>query len=52
MTGELMNILLVIAVVVILVAILGFTGLVAVLRAGAWLILLIGVAILVVSFLL
>lgn len=47
-----MDILLVIAVVVILVALLGFTGLVAALRAAAWLILVIGLAILVVSFLL
>lgn len=47
-----MDILLVIAIVVILLAILGFTGLVAALRAAAWLILVVGLAILVLAFLL
>lgn len=46
-----MDILLVIAIAVILVALLGFTGLVAALKAAAWLILVIGLAILALSFL-
>ncbi len=47
-----MDILLIIAIVVILVGLLGFTGIIAALRTAAWLILVIGVVILVVSFLL
>lgn len=47
-----MDILLVMGIVVILLAILGFTGVVAVLRAAAWLILVAGLAILVLAFLL
>lgn len=46
-----MDIILVIGVAVILVALLGFTGIVAALKAAAWLVLVIGVAILAVSFL-
>lgn len=46
-----MDILLVIAVLVILVALLGFSGLVAALRSAAWLILVMGLVILVLSFL-
>jgi uncharacterized membrane protein YtjA (UPF0391 family) len=46
-----MDILLIIAVIVILVALLGFSGLVSVLRSAAWLILVIGIVILVLSFL-
>lgn len=46
-----MDILLIIAVVVILLALLGFTGVVAALRAAAWLILVVGIAILVLAFL-
>lgn len=47
-----MDILLVIAIVVILVGLLAFTGIVAALRAAAWLILLLGLVILAISFLL
>lgn len=47
-----MDILLIIAVIVILVALLGFSGLVAALRSAAWLILVIGLVVLVLSFLL
>lgn len=46
-----MDILLIIAVVVILVALLGFSGLVSALRSAAWLILVIGIVILVLAFL-
>lgn len=45
-----MDILLILAVVVILLAGLGFTGIIATLRAAAWLILVIGIVILVLSF--
>ncbi|MEJ2502991.1 MAG: DUF1328 domain-containing protein [Gemmatimonadota bacterium] len=45
-----MDILLVIAIVVIVLALLGFTGLVAALRAAAWIILVLGLAILALSF--
>jgi uncharacterized membrane protein YtjA (UPF0391 family) len=45
-----MDILLVIAIVVIALALLGFTGLVAALRAAAWIILVLGLAILALSF--
>lgn len=44
-----MDILLIIAILVILVAILGFTGLVAALRTAAWLILVIGLVILALA---
>ncbi|HUG40532.1 MAG TPA: DUF1328 domain-containing protein [Longimicrobiales bacterium] len=44
-----MDILLIIAVIVILLAVLGFTGIVAALRTAAWLILVIGIVILVLS---
>ncbi len=46
-----MDILLIIAIIVILVALLGFAGLVSFLRSAAWLILVIGIVILVLSFL-
>jgi uncharacterized membrane protein YtjA (UPF0391 family) len=46
-----MDILLIIAIIVILVALLGFSGLVSALRSAAWLILVIGIVILVLSFL-
>ena len=46
-----MDILLVIAVVVILAGLFAFTGLIAALRTAAWLILLLGLAILAMSFL-
>ncbi len=46
-----MNLLLIIAIIVILVALLGFSGLFAALRSAAWLILVIGIVILVLSFL-
>ena len=46
-----MDILLIIAIIVILMALLGFTGIVAALRTAAWLILVIGVVILILSFL-
>lgn len=45
-----MDILLVIAVIVIILAVLGFTGVVAALRAAAWLILVIGLIILALAF--
>lgn len=45
-----MDILLIIAVIVILLAVLGFTGVVAALKAAAWLILVIGLVILVLAF--
>lgn len=47
-----MDILLILGIVVILLALLGFSGVVAALRAAAWLILVIGIVILVVAFLL
>lgn len=43
------DILLIIAVIVILLALLGFTGIVAALRTAAWLILVIGIVILVLA---
>lgn len=46
-----MDILLVIAIVVLLLGLLGITGVIEFLRAGAWLILAIGVFILLFSFL-
>lgn len=46
-----MDILIIIAIIVILVALLGFSGLVAALRSAAWLILVIGIVILVLAFL-
>jgi uncharacterized membrane protein YtjA (UPF0391 family) len=45
-----MDILIIIAIIVILVALLGFSGLVAALRSAAWLILVIGLVILVLAF--
>lgn len=45
-----MDILVIIAILVILVALLGFSGLVAALRGAAWLILVIGLVILVLAF--
>lgn len=45
-----MDVLLVMAIAVIALAVLGFTGLVAALRAAAWIILVIGLAILALSF--
>lgn len=45
-----MDILLIIAILVILVALLGFSGVVAALRSAAWLILVIGLVILVLAF--
>ena len=47
-----MDILLVIAIVVILLAVLGFTGIWAALRTAAWLILVIGLVILGLSLIL
>lgn len=46
-----MDILIIIAILVILAALLGFSGLVAALRSAAWLILVIGIVILVLAFL-
>ncbi|MFP4624348.1 MAG: DUF1328 domain-containing protein [Gemmatimonadota bacterium] len=46
-----MDILLIIAIVIILVALLGFGGIVSALRSAAWLILVVGLVILVLSFL-
>ncbi len=45
-----MDVLIIIAIIVILVALLGFSGLVAVLRSAAWLILVIGLVILALAF--
>jgi uncharacterized membrane protein YtjA (UPF0391 family) len=45
-----MDVLLVIAIIVIILAVLGFTGIVAALRAAAWIILVIGLVILALSF--
>ena len=45
-----MDILVIIAVIVILLAVLGFTGVVAALKAAAWLILVIGIVILALAF--
>lgn len=45
-----MDILLVIAVIVILLAVLGFTGIWAALKAAAWLLLVVGIIILVLAF--
>lgn len=47
-----MDLLLIIAVAVILLAVLGFTGIVTALRAAAWLILVIGIVILLLAFIL
>ena len=46
-----MDILLIIAAIVSLLALLGFTGLIKVLKGAAWLILVIGLIILAVAFL-
>ena len=48
--GGRVDILLIIAVIVIILAVLGFTGVVAALRAAAWLILVIGIVILALAF--
>lgn len=45
-----MDILIIIAIIVILLAVLGFTGVITALRAAAWLILVIGIVILVLAF--
>jgi hypothetical protein len=45
-SGTLMDILLVIAILVLLLGVLGITGVIEFLRAGAWLILVIGALIL------
>lgn len=45
-----MDILIIIAIIVILVALLGFSGVVAALRSAAWLILVIGLVILALAF--
>lgn len=45
-----MDILIIIAIAVIVVALLGFSGMVAVLRSAAWLILVIGLVILALAF--
>jgi uncharacterized membrane protein YtjA (UPF0391 family) len=44
-----MNILLVVAIVLILLALLGFGGIFSALRSAAWLILVIGIVVLVLS---
>ena len=46
-----MDILLIIAVVLLLLALLGFGGIWAALRSAAWLILVVGLVILVLAFL-
>jgi len=45
-----MDVLLVMAILVILVGVLGITGVIEFLRVGAWLILVLGALILVLSF--
>lgn len=50
--GVLMDVLLIIAILVILVGVLGYTGILEFLRAGAWLILVIGALILIVALIL
>jgi len=45
-----MNALLIIAIVLILLALLGFGGIVSALRSAAWLILVIAIVLLVLSF--
>ena len=47
-----MDPLLLIAIVLILVALLGFGGIISALRSAAWLILVIAIVVLVVSFIL
>lgn len=46
-----MDVLLIIAVALIVLALLGFTGIWAAIRTAAWLILVVGIVILVLSFL-
>jgi hypothetical protein len=46
-----MDILLIIAVVLILVSLLGFTGVWPALRDAAWVVLVVGIAVLLISFL-
>jgi hypothetical protein len=50
--GALMDVLLIMALLVILVGVLGYTGVIGFLRAGAWLIVVFGVLILLLSFVL
>ncbi|HEX5520998.1 MAG TPA: hypothetical protein VFX29_04845 [Longimicrobiaceae bacterium] len=45
-----MNVLLIIGIVLILLALLGFGGVVSALRSAAWLILVIAIVLLVLSF--
>ena len=45
-----MDILLIIAIAIILLGVLGFTGIIAALKTAAWLILVIGVVVLVLAF--
>lgn len=45
-----MSVLLVIAIVLILLSLLGFTGVWAALRSAAWLVLVIGIVLLVINF--
>jgi uncharacterized membrane protein YtjA (UPF0391 family) len=47
--GSRMNILLIVAIVLILLALLGFGGVFSALRSAAWLILVIGIVVLVLS---
>jgi hypothetical protein len=47
-----MDLLLIMAILVLLVGVLGITGVIEFLRAGAWLILVIGALILLLAFLL
>jgi hypothetical protein len=46
-----MDVLLIIAILLLLLALLGFGGIWAALRSAAWLILVIGIVVLVLSFL-
>lgn len=47
-----MDLLLIAAVIIILVALLGFGGVVSALRSAAWLILVVGIVLLVLAFIL
>jgi hypothetical protein len=47
-----MDVLLVMAILVLLLGVLGLTGVIGFLRAGAWLVLLLGAAILALFFIL
>jgi uncharacterized membrane protein YtjA (UPF0391 family) len=47
-----MDVLLVIAIAIIALALLGFSGIIAALRAAAWIILVVGIVVLILAFVL